>query len=444
MRAAFALVAVGVSLLAGSLHTGEIPRSGSATIPFRQPFTLDQPSEVVAVVHAGCARCSWDAAGREAVALRLRVDGRYSQHILLVRGEAVSDYPVTLGALSAGSHRIAIDRDPALSARGAGAVTIERVEIRNLTSTDRDDWIAQSMAPILHARPNTVGRFTDLPILMWYEIVPSSRGRQFRYSVIFTNEDGGTPIDRLMSTWGRTTDIEFVYGAELDAAGALVAEEFQGPGHDVPAFRGRHDARHPLLWVSTDNNMVSESGPTSIRYAPAPERVDLQDVSREVVMDRHDWSYRVAAQEARRERKIVEGGAAGTGTIPDPQRFAFVEACVDLEHAAVAFSVRANTGGAADWHDSDRGLPEFRIVRTGCFRGAVPLPAGAGAPDAVRFRAYSPPRRPNAPPAQPGSVRLTRVNRLFTLDRDYRPQPSTFSWSGSLVLPIEGDWQAVR
>ena len=66
------------------------------------------------------------------------------------------------------------------------------------------EYVAQSMAPILHARPNTVGRFTDLPILMWYEVVPTARGQQYRYSVIFTNEDGGTETDRLMATWGRT------------------------------------------------------------------------------------------------------------------------------------------------------------------------------------------------------------------------------------------------
>src|SRR6185437_12776598 len=154
-----------------------------------------------------------------------------------------------------------------------------------------------SRASILYARPDTVGRFTDLPILMWYEVVPTAKGRQFRYSVIFTNEDGGTATDRLMATWGRTTDIEYVYGAEVDAQGRVIAEEFQGPGHEVPAFRGRHEGSHPLMWVSTDNNMVSESGPTEIRYAPAPERFDLTNVSREVVMDRHPWSYTLAAEE---------------------------------------------------------------------------------------------------------------------------------------------------
>ena len=53
--------------------------------------------------------------------------------------------------------------------------------------------------------------------------------------MIFTNEDGGTATDRLMATWGRTTDIEFVYGVDVDGAGTVVAEEFQGPGHEVPA-----------------------------------------------------------------------------------------------------------------------------------------------------------------------------------------------------------------
>ena len=415
----------------------------AAADTFTQTINVAQPGEVIATVFAGCARCSWAEAGREAVALRLSVDGRYSQHVLLVRGEAVADYPVTLGALSRGPHALTVERDPALSGSNAGVATIEGVGIKVVAQDLMDDWTAQSMAPILHARPNTVGRFTDLPVLMWYEIVPTARGRQFRYSVVFTNEDGGTATDRLMATWGRSTDIEFVYGAELDAKGAVVAEEFQGPGHEVPPFKGRHEGRHPLLWVSTDNNMVSESGPTTVRYAPAPERVSLRDVSREVVMDRHAWSYAVAAQELRREGKIVEGAPAGSKQIPDPRRFVFVEACTDLENAAVAFAVRVIDGGAARWYESDRGLSEFRIVRTGCFRGAVPVASTAGAPDAVRFRAYALPPR-DGQPATLASVRLTRVNRMFVLGDDYRPRPSTYSWTGSLVLPVDGDWQQPR
>jgi len=406
---------------------------------FTQPFELARGSEVVATVRARCANCSWGEAGREATAIRVMVDGAYAQHILLVRGGSLADYTITLGALKAGHHTIAIDRDPRLSAPRAGPATIERVDVRVLDAGG-DEMLAQSMAPIIHARANTIGKFTDVPVLMWYEIVPTARGRQFRYSVIFTNEDGGTATDRLMATWGRTTDIEFVYGVELDANGAVLAEEFQGPGHEVPAFTGRHEGRHPLLWVSTDNNMVSESGSTSVRYAPAPERFDLRDVSREVVMDSHPWSYGVAAEEMRREGKIVDDAPAGAGRIPDPRRFVFVEACTELENAAVAFAVRVVEGATPKWYDSDRGQREFRVARGGCFRGGVPVPAGAGAPDAVRFRAYSlPPKEGQTP--RPASVRLTRVNRVFVLGEDYAPRPSTYSWVGSQILPVDGDWQ---
>jgi hypothetical protein len=425
-----------LALACGLLSAAPVAQRGQAT---SKTFHAAQAGEAVATIRAGCARCSWGESGREAAALRIAVDGRYSQHLLLVRGEAAADYPVTLGALSAGAHTIEITRDSTLSASGAGAATVASVDVAVLDRKG-DDLVAQSMAPVLHARANTVGRFTDLPILMWYEIVPTPRGRQFRYSVIFTNEDGGTATDRLMATWGRTTDIEFVYGVELDATGAVVSEQFQGPGHEVPAFTGRHEARHPLLWVSTDNNMVSESGSTSIRYAPAPERVDMRDVSREVVMDRHAWSYVAAAQEMRREGKIVDDAAAGSGKIPDPRRFVFVEACTDLENAAVAFSVRATSNGTPQWFDSDRGLRDFRIVRSGCFRGGVPLPAGAGGPDAVRFRAVSRAPARDGEQMSPGRVRLTRVNQVFTIGDDYLPRPSTYSWRGSLVLPLDGDW----
>jgi hypothetical protein len=418
------------------------PGAGPVALATRT-FDVREPSEVAAVIHARCARCSWGEAGREAAVLRLLVDGRYSQHLVLARGDADAEYPVMLGGYEHGRHRLSIELDPALSAPGIGETTIAGVDFDYSIKGKSDGHLARSMAPILYARANTVGRFTDLPILMWYEVVPTPRGRQFRYSVIFTNEDGGTATDRLMATWGRTTDIEFVYGVEVDAGDATIAEEYQGPGHEVPPFKGRHEARHPLLWVATDNNMVSDSGATDMRYAPAPERFDLTNLSREAVMDAHPWSYALAAEEMRREGKIVDDAAPGSGRIPDPSRFVFVEACTELENAAVAFSVRAkDAGGVERWHDSDRGVPAFRIVRTGCFRGAVPLPASAGQADAIRFRAFSRPAQAGAPPP-PGSVRVTRINKVFTLGAGSLPRPLAFTWSGTLALPLDGDWREV-
>jgi hypothetical protein len=401
---------------------------------YEQTFELATGSEVVATVRAGCAGCAWGEAGREAAALRLSVDGAYSQHLLLARGEAATEYRISLGTIAAGSHRLSIERDAALSAKQAGAATIAVDDIRGIG--DREEALAQSMAPILYARANTVGKFTDLPILMWYEVAPTPRGRQFRYSVIFTNEDGGTATDRLMATWGRTTDIEYVYGVEIDAAGKVVAEEFQGPGHEVPAFHGRHEARHPLLWVSTDNNMVSESGAATIRYAPAPERFDLTNVSREAVMDRHPWSYALASEEMKREGKIADQGP-GHNSIPDPRRFVYIEACGDVGPAALAFAVEVGNA----WIASDRGIREYRIVRDGCFRAAIPLPAATRASDVHALRAMAYTRAParGQPAVRPkGPVILKRVNTAFLLDERYQPGPPLLHWQGTAAIQADG------
>src|SRR5690242_14011486 len=135
-------------------------------------FTIDAPSEAVAVVRASCARCDWGVTGREAAAVRILVDGNYSQHLMLYRGAEQSEYRLTLGHLNAGAHRLRVEADPSLSAHDAGTPVIAGLTVTSASSTGLDA-VKQAHAPILYARPNTVGRFTDLPVLMWVEDVPS-------------------------------------------------------------------------------------------------------------------------------------------------------------------------------------------------------------------------------------------------------------------------------
>jgi hypothetical protein len=412
---------------------------------YSRTFTLTSEGEAFAAVRAGCAGCDWGQAGRESVALTVALDGAYSQHLQLVRGEALADYRIALGYLAKGSHRLTIDRDPALTAPGAGSATIDVPDV-TVSHPEQRDYAALSMAPIVYARPNTVGKFTDLPLLMWYETVLTARGRQYRYSVIFSNEDGGTQTDRLMATWGRTTDIEFIYGVELDDRGRILAEEFQGPGHEVPVFTGQHEGRHPLVWVSTDNNMVSESGPTKIRYRLEPQPFDLTGVSREEVMDRNPWTYQIASVEMRREGKIEADPQPGHNAIADPRRFVYLEACAAVANSALAVSVGSVGPGrqspsAMVWTPSDRGRPEYRIVRDGCFRIATPLPAGTRPSDirAVRVHVYDRPAARSGAPAAPGFVNLTRINKVFMLDEAFLPGRSILHWEGGMSIPAGAD-----
>jgi hypothetical protein len=257
--------------------------------------------------------------------------------------------------------------------------------------------------------------------------------------VIFTNEDGGTPTDRLMATWGRTTDIEFIYGL-TDTAPAR--EEIQAEGHKWIAFNGPREAAHPMLWVSTQNNMVADHGPDEmIRFAPAPQLVSLAGTSREQVMDDNPWMYAVTSAEMVREHRVDPLAKPGSGTIVDPRRYVTLEACGQVKDATLAFDIGVRAAGTSGitWLPTDTD-PKFRIARGGCFRGGAPVPSAVTLADVagLRIRAYNRAAREGetAPPA--GSVTLERVTKVFMLNKDFVPQPLPITWSGTLAVKTDG------
>ena len=393
-------------------------------------FTSSGDTQVVARIAAGCDQCDWERGGSESVVLAVTLDDHPPVHVPLFRSRGV-EYRILLGKVDSGSHAVRIGEDASLTApalRGRSAARWD-ASIEQITP-EHPEYRALSLAPFIYARADTVGQFNDVPLAAWHEIEPTDRGTRYRYSVIFSNEDGGTPADRLMATWGRTTDIEYLYSVEVDANDAILSEDMQGPDHKILPFQGKRERGHPLLWVSTHNNMVLDSGATSIRYAPVPARVNLDSVSREVVMDANPWTYEVMTKELLREGKIAADAPPGRGMIPDPRRFVVIEACGEASGNAITASL--NVAGA--WHSSDRGVAEYRIVRDGCFRAAVPLPNAATARDvtAVRFEAHA--RNDRAT----GTSRITRLNRVFSLDEQFMPGPSMIQWEGSASLTPGG------
>jgi hypothetical protein len=400
-------------------------------------FHSPRIAEAVARVTVTCAACAWDDQGREGVTLAFTLDNRAPVHLPVVRAGS-AEYEVMLGSVEAGAHTLRVEADEDLTAlelRRADAYTIGALTVDQYVETD-PSYRARSLAPILYARPDTIGRFTDVPVFMWYEIEPAGLGTRYRYSVVFTNEDGGTPTDRLMATWGRTTDIEYIYSVVVDATGKILADDYQGPDHVTTPFRGKREGRHPLLWVSTENNMVRDQGEAGVRYAPAVQHFRLRNVSREAVMDANPWLYDVMSRELMRENKIVPDAPPGRNVIPDPRRFMYIEACGEVGTSALAFGVRAGDG----WVASDRGVREYRIVRDGCFRAAIPLPDSVSARDvrALRAQAFPRPPRNGEPPPPASPVRLTRINKIFMLDEAYRPGETRLQWEGDTTLQPGG------
>ncbi len=434
-----------LAALSAALLASPSPSPAGLTVLRTLGVSLGRGAEVVAAVQARCRRCDWGRAGREAAVLRLSLDGRYSQHLVLARGSGT--YRVALGGLDAGEHHLEIALERGLSCRGVGRVDVEDVSIEPAAAGSPEEE-ALRHAPLLYLRPDTLVRFTDLPLVLWYESEPAPPGRRLRYSVVFSNEDGGTPPDRLMATWGRVTDIEYVYGVDLDADGRLRRAEYQGRDHKLPEFAGRRQGAHPLLWVTTRNNMVGESGETTYRVAPAPVPFPLTGLSREAVMDAHPWTYQVSAAEVRREGRVQKNARPGSRRIPDPRRFTYVEACADTTDATVALAVGVRgRGGHTEWTWSDAGPLAWRIYRSrdngenGCFRGAVALPAPEAPVVGLRFRSFPRPVGEGEPPLPPGAARavLRSVNRVFRLRADDTPGPSLLSWSGTLAMDPGGE-----
>lgn len=420
-----------------ALVVGLLAAAGPRAAPLAQhSFRFDRPAEAVLTLDASCAGCDWGASGREAAVLVVALDGAYSQHVVLFRGPTGS-YRLLLGPLAAGTHRVALSRDEKRSAPRSGAATVDRVDVEAVAPGD-PAYEAVAGAPILHARRGSVEGFTDVPLLLYTEALGGSGAR--RYTYVFSNEDGGTPPDRLMATWGRVTDIEEALTRTVD--GDRVRETIQAKDHVVRPFAGERLGVHPVLHVATRNNMFDDRGKRTVRLAPAPEEADLRGASREAVMDRHPWTYDVSAREVRREGRVDAGARPKRKRIPDPSRFVGVEACGTVDGARLAVDLELRDGAVVA---SDAGRPELRIARSGCFRAAVALPPGSGldAVRAVRLRAHKAPTTKERGEARPPLVRIDAVNRVFGLadpatSRAPRwPGPSTLELDGRpLVVPV--------
>ena len=141
---------------------------------WNRPFTVDRPAEVTAAVTARCGGCSWASPAKTGAMLVLEVDGRYSQHLPITRGEGPTDYAVSLGRLAAGTHRLAIRLDRGWTPRAVREVSIPEVRTA-VIAEDAPQLRALAFSPVLHPRPNELGRFTDVPLVMWYETDTTAR-----------------------------------------------------------------------------------------------------------------------------------------------------------------------------------------------------------------------------------------------------------------------------
>jgi len=382
-----------------------------------QTFNQTHEGEVGLDIEARSPEASWAQKGSEAASILIAVDGKYNQDLLLWAGDEFFHYRVMLGRIGRGSHTISLSLNPKRSAAGAKHAEIKSAQPLFFGNASSEDRIALAQSPILFARANSIDHFTDVPLLMYYEILPdSSADLSVRYTTIFTNEDGGTQTAALMARWGRATDIEWVYQFRM-RNGKVIEETYQGVQHETKDFTGaRSGGNHPLLAVASDNNNFSDLAASAVRFAPLPIRARLENATRESVMDPYPQTYRVMSEELVREGRISET-PADINTIVDPRQYLYIEAVSDQVNTTIAFDVKLS--GQETPFASDMGDPRLRIERSGYFRTAVRLPKRVSSSDMETITAicYAGPK-----PATERYCKNLKVIRVLKLDDRYLPR----------------------
>jgi hypothetical protein len=416
------------ALLLAAIFLLAAPISISAQTLIEKRFGATAESEALLDLTASAPGTSWRDRGAEAAVATIYVDGQYQQDVILFAGARDFTYQLTLGRVGIGEHSLRVEFNRKQSS--AKATNIKIVDAK-ITTVDRrhPEFQAIARAPIIYARPDTVGKFSDIPLLAYYEFERAGpagplprQGDRLTYTVIFSNEDGGTQTTALMARWGRVTDIEWVCETRIGVEGEA-STIFQGANHKDTRFAGKFEADHPLMFVTTVNNNFSDQGQSEMRFAPRPMAFDARTASREEMMDRHPWTYRVMADEMIREDKIITERRPGT-QINDLRNYIYFD--ISSNQTGAALSVAVKLKGDPVWRSSDWGLANYKIDRSGNFRTTALLPRRARLEDieriAVRCDVKGDPKTtPELSRVSGASCDLRSVNKVFILDDDYQP-----------------------
>lgn len=379
----------------GAPSTPDLPASTSVS--------LESPAYVEIALTARVPGASFRQAGAESVTALVRVDGEPDSHIVLYGGGEETPYrAVSTRRLAAGAHDVRVELDPAKSRAPEAPVQITRLAVTAAQDADL------ARAPILIGRDGLDSASTDVPLGMYAEREAGGT----RYTVIWSNEDGGTGVlpSLLLSGYGRVVDIEWVY--EIADGAAPPAGKIQGAGHGTEPFSGTVVGERPVLLTATrNNNMEGWKRPLlpqepqalvfSLPLDPPP-----RDGLRERLLDRHPAWVRASNDELHREHGVKDApGSAAPGVADLREHFYVDYEGRDLPEGRVIIVDEAGRRAA-----SDRGVAIGRVsgsqLRTAIERAAP----------GARFAALELETLGGAGPADPAAA-----FRVFTLDDAFAP-----------------------
>ncbi|MCR8635018.1 hypothetical protein [Paenibacillus radicis (ex Xue et al. 2023)] len=398
----------------------------NANADFRMEIQIAEPG-IVEIDLLAKSESDWRVADYESAVLRIWVEREYNQDCVLFYGNRPLTYTRLLGYMQPGTYMLRFAFNPDISSPQVKKAYIESVDVKIITEKNSELFEIYKHTPVIYGR-NVYhpyeGRYTDTPLLMFYCIEPLESGKAIEYQMMFSHEDEGTPTPLLMSKWGRTTDIEWVYRVEIDEQGEVQKATFQGPEHVTGEFKGSTAlGGHPVLQNATTNGMVHDTITSRYRFLlPAVYEWNQQIEPRERVMDAFPFTYQVTAWEMLRQYSMEQPVVNNSFQLTDLRNYLYVQSAKVTENPQkeTSIDIQVKLKGVKGWFSGSFGdlrYGEFRCAYDGPyfqFSTTVKLPAGTCYNDIEEICAVWLPDGEE-------SVMVPEFKGFF-LDEDYAPQ----------------------
>ena len=376
---------------------------------------------------------NWAIPESESAVLTIYIDSTYSfqnQDIVLFKGDELFVYKVSLGRMNSGSHTIEVYFNGDKSPPGAQFVYLDDFSLIPIALNSRDYDVFR-FSPVLYGRDlvsEDESVHTDVPLLMWHEVDTVESDKWIEYSMIWSNEDGGTNSISLMSRWGRTTDIEWIYKVKIDPGGNVLEEYFQGPGHSTSYFQGNRINDHPVLKTVTINNMVSDEGESDYKFFLSPEKSKQEIHSREILMDDDPWTYEIMALEMIAEGKYESPADPISPAVSDARNYLYLEFNTQMAGNGIRLTFAAKLKNDPFWYYSDHGLSSIGAVNAGGWRrSTIELWEGTTLDDLDSLQILG-------SASGSFSIAFEELSKVFLLDEDFALLESPLQLDETFIL----------
>jgi len=405
-----------IYLIFFSLCIAQLPIDLNQNNSYFQTINIESSGEYLININLS-SNTSWEEENNESAILTIFINDVYNQDIVIYNGNDNHIYQQALGFLESGTYEFEYYFDYEKSSINASNIHIENIDLINTINSDIDEDIFK-YSPVLYGRNIfswNESNHTDIPLIMYYDISYENNLKTITYGIIFSNEDSrvGIGLSDMMLSWGRTTDIEWIYQITLDNEN-IINEIFQGASHTPTNFSGEKLGTHPYLINATANCNFSDTGTSDYLFFLSPIHSIPNGHTREYLMDQNPWTYKIMGQELINEDKYENIQDPTYWEMSDVRNYLYIEYEGYQTGSNISTKISTNFYNDCYPYSNNHNNDEISFnFGNGINRTAIELPENF-TPDDLKYLTIQTNADNNY------SLTLNQIINLFYLSEDYQ------------------------